>query len=493
MLHEAVAVRARRRVGEVALERGIDGVEHAAVVAVGPEGPRDHGQRAVPRGAVAPHETPARRGHDAADVAVRKLRVADVAQPLLVGGRVFETVLRKLGGDRRVAGPPVLLAVRAVRGIAVGEVRAVGAVAHPHERVERLVGTREGTDRGERGVHDARRHVLHGRRPAEALDEDVLEAVVGEARLVHLAVAAGADVAVRLERGVLRADVAEMAVDRAALLAFRHLGVQAVAHGFRGGRAVLVRALVVADRHHVALLLPAQREAHPAGHVLGERDHVRAAAEVLDGTRLERAHHLGAGTVLGRERALRTRHLDRAHHAAFEVGHRRIVSADHLALADAVVAHRARHLAPRAVGRHRLARAVGVRDLKLRDRAREVAPRRHVEVPRGDGAHVVPAVAHEDPQRVCAGLEVAVEAIGGVEDAVVEHRGRGVEHLRADLRAVEGRLVEAHARHVQDGGGDGLRHGEGLLERGRGVLAARDEPLRERGLRPYRTTSRRAG
>ena len=65
---------------------------------------------------------------------------------------------------------------------------------------------------------------------------------------------------------------------------------------------------------------------------------------------------------------------------------------------------------------------------------------------------------------------------------MVEHRGRGVEHLRADLRAVEGRLVEAHARHVEDGGGDRLRHGEGLLECGRGVLAARDETLRERGL-----------
>ena len=227
----------------------------------------------------------------------------------------------------------------------------------------------------------------------------------------------------------------------------------------------------------VALLLPAQREAHPAGHVLGERDHVRAAAEVLDGTRLERAHHLGAGTVLGRERALRARHLDRAHHTAVEVGHRRVAPADHLALADAVVAHGARHLAPRTVGHDRLMRTVCVRDLQLGDRAREVAPRRHVEVPRGDGAHVVPAVAHEDPQRVRAGLEVAVEAVGGVEHMVVVRGGRGVEHLVADLRAVEGRLVEADARHVQDGGGDRLRHGERLLEGGRGDFLAQVEGL----------------
>ena len=135
------------------------------------------------------------------------------------------------------------------------------------------------------------------------------------------------------------------------------------------------------------------------------------------------------------------------------------------------------HLPPCPVRRDDLLRTVRVHDLQLREAAREVPPRRRLEVPRRDGAHVVPAVPHEEAQFVGTLPEVAVEAVGRVEDAAVKGGRRGVEHLLSDLLPVEGGLVEADARHVEDGRGDGLLHGEGLRERGRGVLGAQHHIL----------------
>ena len=220
VLHEAVRVRLRRRVGEILDERRVDLVEDAAVAPVRPEVPRDDGQRAVPARAIAPVVAPAGGGDDAGEVAVGELRVEEVPQPLLVGGRVLKEVLRKLARDGGVARPAVLLAVRAVGRHAVHEVAAISLVAHFHERVERRVRTREGADRGEGRVDDARHGVLGLRGLAQPLHNRVAEAVVDEAGLVGLDGRAGADDAIRLERGVDGADavrgrVAEVLVDPA--------------------------------------------------------------------------------------------------------------------------------------------------------------------------------------------------------------------------------------------------------------------------------------
>ena len=186
----------------------------------------------------------------------------------------------------------------------------------------------------------------------------------------------------------------------------------------------------------------------------------------------DHAHHLRARTVLRHERALWCGHLGGAYLALREVGVRVMVCADHLALADAVVADGAFHLTPRTVRDDRLPRAVCIRNLKLRDHARKIAPRRDVEVPHRNRAHVVPAVPHQHLQRILARLQRTAEIVSGVEDVLVVSRGRRVEHLVADFASVQRRLVEADARYMQERGGDGLGDGDRLLEcRGCDLLA----------------------
>ena len=151
--------------------------------------------------------------------------------------------------------------MRAVGWIAVCEIGLVGAVGHEHEHIERGVGALEGADVGEVRVHHARPDVRRRGLFAQTAQKHILEAVVGEARLVGLHRRAGRYETVRLEGGVSGADivrsrVAEVVVDHArlrptgsvrALVAEREAIVEAVPHRLRGRREVLVNPLVVAD------------------------------------------------------------------------------------------------------------------------------------------------------------------------------------------------------------------------------------------------------
>ena len=337
-------------------------------------------------------------------------------------------------------------------------------------------------------MYDAPRDVLLARRGAQSLEDDILESVVRESWFVSLNLSAGRDEAVRLElrtRGAdaLRGRIAEVAVNaprrvpgiRAAETSPE--GVKSVGRRRPGRREVLVCALVVADHQHVALLLPTHVHPDPSREVLGELHHIRAVRKCMDRLRRNRALHLRARTVLRDERTLRRGHLGGAYLAFREVGSCGMVRANHLAFADAIVADGTFHLTPRTVRDDRLARAVRISDLKLRNHAREVAPRRNVEVPHCDGTHVVPAVSHQHLQRILARLQRATKIVCGVEDALVVSRGRRIQYLVADLASVERRLVEADARDVKNGRGDRLCDCELLLERGRGDLLARDKRL----------------
>ena len=254
-------------------------------------------------------------------------------------------------------------------------------------------------------------------------------------------------------------------------------GVESVGRRRPSRREILIRALVVANHQHIALFLPAHVHPYPSREVLRKLHHVRAVLERMDCLRRDRANHLRARTVLRDERPLRRGHLGGAYIAFCEVGLRGMVRADHLAFANAVVADGTFHLTPRAVRNDRLARTVRIRDLKLRDHAREVTPRRNIEVPHRNRTHVVPSMPHQHLQRVRALFQRTAKIVGGVEDALVISRRRRVEHLVADFSSVERRFVKAHARDVENGRSDRLCDGELLLECGRGNLLARNKRL----------------
>ena len=83
-----VAVRALRvEVIHVALHPVVVAREDACVAAVLVQVPRDQQERAVPGRAVAPVVAPAAGGHDAGQLAVSALLVAEVVDPLGVDGR----------------------------------------------------------------------------------------------------------------------------------------------------------------------------------------------------------------------------------------------------------------------------------------------------------------------------------------------------------------------------------------------------------------------
>ena len=162
--------------------------------------PRNQHVRRIPRRRLAgPPQPPAVVRRDARHEAVRALTVPDVAQPLLVEPPHVELEHVGLGHQLRVAGPAVLLVHRRVGGDAVGVVEngAPGQVTH---RLEQRLGARPVSDRGEVGVDDPAVEVLDGRRAGPAGHLDVLEALVGVARLPLLGLGApGEHVLVGLE------------------------------------------------------------------------------------------------------------------------------------------------------------------------------------------------------------------------------------------------------------------------------------------------------
>ena len=99
MSDESVAIGLGCCKGKVLHESRIDLVEDRPITAIDPEVPGDDRQGGIPGRAVAPRKAPARRRHDARDISARQLRIDDVPEPLLVGCRIFEDVLRQLARD----------------------------------------------------------------------------------------------------------------------------------------------------------------------------------------------------------------------------------------------------------------------------------------------------------------------------------------------------------------------------------------------------------
>ena len=163
------------------------------VAAVEPRVIRQIDENDVPSGSVAPREAPAGGRDDARDSALVVHRLLDVVHPLAPVALRCQRHHHLLRRERRVAGPAVLFAVRAV-GREVIEVREVGDDSRVPELVRHLIRASEVRTRLEACVHDDIGQKIACRLGlVDADDQHVLEAVVGEARHVGL-VAAFTDV-----------------------------------------------------------------------------------------------------------------------------------------------------------------------------------------------------------------------------------------------------------------------------------------------------------
>ncbi|OQC22857.1 MAG: hypothetical protein BWX70_03003 [Verrucomicrobia bacterium ADurb.Bin070] len=241
---------------------------------------------------------------------------------------------------------------------------------------------------------------------------------------------------------------------------------------FQAQAAILVEFFTVLDRDHVAGALPGEFETDPAGGVLSEIHQPGSGRERAHGDRLEALRDDARRQRGGGEAACGRGHHVGHHHLLFKVGRAGRRFADHFAFADAVKADWARDLTPGVVGHHSHARAVVVCDLKLRQHAREIAPRRVVKVPDRDTAHIVPAVSQQYMQAVFAAREQVGHVIGGVKHAAVEAGGGRVQDLAADAASVKTRFIETEAGDVKRGFAHRARDRKALFKGRRDKFAA---------------------
>ena len=156
--------------------------QHAGVAAILVEIPGDQDVRAVPGRAISPLVAPAEGRHNAGQVSVGPLLVLKVVHPLLVGRGVVEVVHRLFGRQMGVAGPAVLLAVRAVGRVAVDEIAAIRAERQELDLVQQVVRALERTGVLKRGVDDPAAEVFERGLARKTADFDVAESEIGESR-----------------------------------------------------------------------------------------------------------------------------------------------------------------------------------------------------------------------------------------------------------------------------------------------------------------------
>ena len=238
--------------------------------------PRHQDRGVAPaRGAVrGPQEAAAlgdRHRRHAGEGAVLPLAGGEVAEPLR--GEAGHVVEERRGRhvELPVAGPAGALAGGAVGG----DVAGVGAEA-PHrggvQPVDPVVVAAEAPAHGQVGVHDDAGDVVRAERAGVALDPDVLEAVGGEPRVEHVALAAGRD------HGVDLAGAERLGQER-------HRRPQ-VLHGHVAVRA---QRLAVGERDLGARVAEV-RQPDPAVDVLAEVDEVHAGTQLGDRDRADLLH-----------------------------------------------------------------------------------------------------------------------------------------------------------------------------------------------------------
>ena len=279
--------------------------------------------------------------------------------------------------------------------------------------VQDLFGSGEGAGLPHRRMDDAAADAVERRRARIAGHLHVAEAVIGEARLPDLAVrVAFQDVVVG---GFGPAQV---------------LGVQ---------RAVLIDELGVAEAD---LRAPGSLDAQldPAADVLPQVEDPDAGLRVQEPPGIERLDHLDRRHHLRRELPAGARYdLGGLPAAVVEA---RTVPAGRLpggvvglAVVDAVGQDRPLSRFPGAVGDHPHRAAALQLHHELQQRL----------------ALAVPALAEDQPDGVRARPQQAGDVVGDVEDALVVGGPAGVEHVVADLAAVDPQLVVAEAGDVGPG------------------------------------------
>ena len=127
-------------------------------------------------------------------------------------------------------------------------------------------------------------------------------------------------------------------------------------------------------------------------------------------------------------------------------------------------------------------------DAKLQEHRWPIAPRRLVRNPTRRGGRVVPAVAQHGADRVLALLQSVGHVVGDVQRSLVVAGEGRIEHVIADLAAVEMQFVEAQAAHADGGRADRLLDLERLAKHGaRGRLRPLDVEGQFLGVRdPFR-------